>query len=338
MNCGAKIVQKKLNLESLTLKVFKQYSWRAFCGSWCAMGRLRYNIALVVSNILFGVSFSVYVSLLHGAMQPTQLFAIQLLFSALVFTPIALFKKGFFRLTLNDFGSIFIVAILVVFGWWYMLLEGASYTNPIDASTITTIGPIFTLMVSIVAHSQQAKRGEIIGILIALLGVVVILVDRGRLLVGDVGEGFGNVLVLCAVVAIATNTVLISPVLHRHGAVVGMGWYYLIGVVLAMPLLVEEVPTLLTLRLSPISWAEIAYILILGSVLPTYLLYDASEYLTAIHTAIYRYLQPIVATVLATVRGQSAIDRTNIIGAVLIFSGMLCVIYFAPRRGQITRG
>ena len=45
------------------------------------MGALRYNIALAVANILFGVSFSVYVSLLHGELHYEQLFAMQLLFS-----------------------------------------------------------------------------------------------------------------------------------------------------------------------------------------------------------------------------------------------------------------
>ena len=295
------------------------------------MGKLRYNIALVVANILFGVSFSVYVSLLQGALHFAQLFALQLLFSALIFTPTALLQGGFFRLSLNDFGSIFIVALLVIFGWWYMLMMGASYTNPIDASTIATIGPVFTVITSIIVHSRQAKRGEKIGIYTALLGVAVILFDRGRVLVGEGGEGYGNALVLCGVVSIAVNTVLITPVLQRHGVVKVMGWYYLIGVVLALPLLVDTLPTIVHLQLSHSNLIEVGYILFFGSVLPMYLLYIGSEHLTATHTAIYRYLQPIVATILALMRGQSIIDRTNIVGAVLIFSGMLAIILSMPR-------
>ena len=295
------------------------------------MGKLRYNIALVVANILFGVSFSVYVSLLHGALNFEQLFTMQLLFSALIFTPAALLRGGLFRLSLNDFGSIFIVALLVIFGWWYMLIMGASYTNPIDASTIATIGPVFTFITAIIVHSRRAKRGEKIGIVIALLGVAAILFDRGRTLVGENGEGYGNALVLCGVVSIAVNTVLITPVLQRHGVVKVMGWYYLIGVVLALPLLVDTIPTISQLQLSHSDLIEVGYILLFGSAVPMYLLYIGSEHLTAAHTAIYRYLQPIVASVLALVRGQSIIDRTNIVGAVLIFSGMLAIILSMPR-------
>lgn len=295
------------------------------------MGALRYNLALLVSNLLFGVSFSVYVSLLQGAMYFEQLFAAQLLFSLVIFTPAAMVHKDFYRLSLNDFGSIFIVALLVVFGWWCMLMKGASYTNPIDASTIATIGPIFTLLTSIVAHSRHATKGEKWGVLIALTGVAAILFDRGRVLVGDCGEGYGNALILCAVASIAVNTVLISPVLRRHGTMVVMGWYYLIGAALALPLLVEQLPTLLHLKLSSVENAELTYILLFGSTLPMFLLYVGSEHLTATHTAVYRYIQPIVATLLAVARGQSEIDRTNIVGAVLIFSGMLMMIISTPR-------
>ena len=128
------------------------------------MGALRYNLALAMANILFGISFSVYVSLLRGVMLPEQLFSLQLLFSSIVSLPFALSNSGFFRLSLNDFGSIFIVALMVIFGWWYMLIEGASYSNPIDASTISTIGPIFTLITAMIVSERRANKRETVGI------------------------------------------------------------------------------------------------------------------------------------------------------------------------------
>ena len=301
------------------------------------MGEFRYNIALIVSNILFGVSFSVYVSLLRDTLSFEQLFALQLLFSTVVFAPLAIVKPGFFALSLNDFGSIFIVALLVIFGWWYLLIAGASYSNPIDASTITTIGPIFTLIVAMIVESRRATKGEAIGIIVALLGIFALLYDRGRSLVNDGEEGYGNSLILCAVVAIATNTVLITPVLRRHGTVVVMGWYYIIGSLLALPILITEIPQLASTYFSLVGVLELGYILLFGSWLPIYLLYIGSEHLTPTHTALYRYIQPVIATTMAVIRGQTIIDRTNIVGAVLIFVGMLCVIRFSPRTTTPTR-
>lgn len=301
------------------------------------MGEFRYNIALIVSNILFGVSFSVYVSLLRDSLSFEQLFALQLLFSTIVFAPLAIVKPRFFALSLNDFGSIFIVALLVIFGWWYLLIAGASFTNPVDASTITTIGPLFTLIVAMIVESRRATKGEAIGIIVALLGIFALLYDRGHSLVNDGEEGYGNSLILCAVVAIATNTVLITPVLRRHGTVVVMGWYYIIGSLLALPILITEIPQLASTYFSLVGVLELGYILLFGSWLPIYLLYIGSEHLTPTHTALYRYIQPVIATTMAVMRGQTIIDRTNIVGAVLIFVGMLCVIRFSPRTTTPTR-
>ena len=95
--------------------------------------------------------------------------------------------------------------------------------------------------------------------------------------------------------------------------------------------------SLVRFRSIPGTAKEIGYIFIFGSVLPMYLLYVGSENLTATHTAVYRYIQPIIATIVATARGQAIIDRTNIVGAVLIFIGMLCVILFTPRSKSLTR-
>jgi drug/metabolite transporter (DMT)-like permease len=180
------------------------------------------------------------------------------------------------------------------------------------------------------------KRSEKIGIIIAFAGVATILIDRGRMLVGEGGEGYGNAIILCAVVAAAVNTVLIAPVLRRHGAVVVIGWYYIIGTILALPILVQSLPVISAWSLTRSEIIEVGYILILGSSLPMYLLYKGSEHLTATHNAVYRYIQPIIATILAVSRGQAIIDRTNIVGAVLIFVGMLCVIFATPRN-EVTR-
>lgn len=290
------------------------------------MGALKYNLFLAVANILFGATFSLYTSLLAYAFSFRQLFAMQMVASAAIFIPIALLRNRHRKLTLEAFGTIFVVALLVVFGWWYMLLWGASYTNPVDASTISTLGPIFTLIINIALARRAVRRGEVCGILLALLGVTLLLLHRGAILLGEGGEGYGNVLVLCAVVAVALNTVLISPELRNYGTTTVMGWYYAIGILLALPMLLDVLPTISLQHLSPHEWGELLYILLLGTALPMYLLYVGSEHLTATHTAIYRYLQPVVATILTLVKGKGDIDSANIIGAALILFGIISLI------------
>lgn len=283
-------------------------------------------MALVASNILFGANFSFYVSLTEYYLSFQQIFMLQVSVAAAFFIPFALFSRRSYRITVEDFGTIFIVALLVIYGWMYMLLWGASKTSPIDASTIATLGPVFTLIVAHIVAPQRVSKVKALGAIIAMSGALVLLMDRGKNLLGTADEAFGNALVLCAVVAIAANTVLIRSQLRRYGELTIMGWYYIIGFVMAAPFFWSEIAGINPLRLPLIPLLELLYVIFLGTVLPMWLLYVGSSHLTALHTALYRYLQPVVAAGLSLLRGQNIIDRTNIIGAALIFTGVVFVV------------
>lgn len=75
-----------------------------------------------------------------------------------------------------------------------------------------------------------------------------------------------------------------------------MGWYYIIGLLITAPFFWKYIADTDFLRLPLSGQAELAYVLVLGTVLPMYLLYRGTEKLTFIHTALYRYIQPVVAT------------------------------------------
>ena len=293
-------------------------------------------MALLAANILFGANFSLYVSLTQHGVNFQQIFILQLTVAALFFAPSVLFSRQSYRIALEDFGSIFIVAIMVVYGWMYMLLWGATETSPIDASMIATLGPVVTLFVAHIVHPQPISWIKAIGALLAIAGTIALLSDKNYHLLGTTNEAFGNALVLFAVIAIAANTVLINSQLRQYGVLTIVGWYYVIGLIMAAPFFYRDFLDIFSLSISKIAIFELVYVTLFGTVLPMYLLYVGSRHLTAVHTALYRYVQPLIATTLALLRGQTVIDHANIVGAVLIFSGVVFVVtgnIFPLRRG-----
>ena len=293
-------------------------------------------MALLAANILFGANFSLYVSLTQHGVSFQQIFILQLTVAALFFAPSVLFSRQSYRIALEDFGSIFIVAIMVVYGWMYMLLWGATETSPIDASMIATLGPVVTLFVAHIVHPQPISWIKAVGALLAIAGTIALLSDKNYHLLGTTNEAFGNALVLFAVIAIAANTVLINSQLRQYGVLTIVGWYYVIGLIMAAPFFYRDFLDIFSLSISKIAIFELVYVTLFGTVLPMYLLYVGSRHLTAVHTALYRYVQPLVATTLALLRGQTVIDHANIVGAVLIFSGVVFVVtgnIFPLRRG-----
>ncbi len=281
---------------------------------------------LIAANLLFGANFSFYVSLIGNYLSFKELFILQVTVAALFFIPSALLAPATYRIAWRDLGQITVVSFLVVYGWMYLLLWGSSYTTPIDAAIIATLGPSCTLLIDRLLHrGTPLNRSRIVGVAATFIGAWLLIFDRGFVLVHG-SRGYGNFLVLIAVVAIAANTVLIKPQLERLGTRVVMGWCYLIGAAITLPLFYRYLDLSTLLRMPLGALLELGYILLLGTVWPMWLLYRGTEHLTAVHTALYRYIQPFSAGVLALYRHQAQFDATNITALVAIFVGIVLTV------------
>ena len=123
----------------------------------------------------------------------------------------------------------------------------------------------------------------------------------------------------------------------KFGTMTVTGWYYIIGVLIAAPFFGKKLVDFDFSSLPAIGVAEIAYILILGTMLPNYLLYYGTEKLTSVHTGLYSYLQPVAATVLGIYRNQVTVGYDNIVAAALIFVGIILVMITYARSAATAR-
>lgn len=300
------------------------------------------HLALVVANVLFGMNFSFFVSIIRHYMAFETLFFARVLFSAVCFIPLTFLYKRF-RITRRDFIGILIPTVLVIYGHEFMMLWGAKYTNPLDASTLATMAPIVTLVVSSLIFRERLHWAKIVGIGMGIAGSAVLILGNGWPKMQS--EELGNLFMLVSVVAAATNTVFIKPELVRLGTMTVTGWYYVIGVLIAGPFFGRDVFEFDYGSLPPLAVAEIVYVLVLGTTLPNYLLYYGTEKLTSVHTGLYAYLQPIAATALGLYRHQIELGYDNLVAAILIFVGIVLVIityvkfrFPAPGAGKTSGG
>lgn len=290
------------------------------------MGKIRYNWDLVVANLLFGINFSIFVSLVGNHLDFRTIFMLQVVAGALFFVPAALLSPRTYRVAWADFRRIIPISLLVIYGWMYLILWGSTYTNPIDSAIIATLGPAFTLIIDRLLHRGEGIiPSRLVGIVAIFTGAWLLIFDKGFQLTRGT-EGWGNLLILIAVAAIATNTVLIKPTLEKLGTRVVMGWYYFIGLIITLPFFGRYLMLDTLLQASWNVLLELGYLLLFGTVWPMWLLYRGTEQLTAVHTALYRYIQPLIAGILAHLRHQAQFDRTNLAALVLIFIGIILTV------------
>lgn len=281
------------------------------------------HLALLFANMLFGLNFALFSSIIKNWLTFGQLFYARIFFSALVFIPLIASQKRY-KLDFEDFLRILTTTVLIIFGKQYLMLWGVAYTVPVDASILATLAPVITLSVSSFFVKEKLHLLKVLGIAMATSGVLIMLFFDG--VVTHQTAAFGNLLIFLSTISAATNTILIKPALMKLSTIKVMGWYYIIGLVITTPLFYDDILTVNLHAISVQGWIDIAWVLALGTALPNYLLYYGTEKATSVHTALYFYAQPVMAFLLSFFRGQPSYNESTLLGGLLIIVSIFLII------------
>ena len=174
-----------------------------------------------------------------------------------------------------------------------LALEGVARTSIVHAGLLMTLIPVFTYALAVVVGQERYRGRRALGIVVALVGAALLVVERpGR--EGPLGGALlGNVLILLNGASYACYLVLARRLLRSHPSLVVIAWSFLFGLC-ALPFVgfgVELVPEAATDR----AWQGLAYTL----AIPTLLAYTLNTFalarVAASTAAAFIYLQPLVA-------------------------------------------
>ncbi len=285
------------------------------------MKGVKYNLALLTANVLFAVNYSVSLSLMQSfTLSYKQIYIIEILSLAAVALPLALVRGRLFTVDLRSFLLIALTALVSTLGWSYTTLWGLWLTSPIDVATIATVGPSLTLLFAHMLARRRFTTERRVGVALSLVGAAILVVARGEML--DVGsEGFGAVLIVVGVVVAALNTLIVKEPVERYGVVTVMGWYSAVALVVNVPLFWGDIASIDLLSARGTMLVELLYLVVIGSALPLFMLFEGTEYLTPLHTSLYRYVQPLVTTMVVVLRSQATLIWANYLALVVIVAG-----------------
>lgn len=281
------------------------------------------HIALIISNTLYGLNFVFYAEIIGHYLTFQQLFTIRVLFSALFFIPFIISNK-LYIVKFKNVMRIAFVALLMIFGKQYLLLWGMGHITPIDSSILFSFGPIITLIFAGVLHKSHFGVLKVVALIVGSIGSLLLLFFNSTPQSGVTILGY--ILILGSTISMAVNTTLIKPVLQDMGTVKVMGWYYLFAAVIVVPLFWSDMKAIDVVALpNNVLW-QLGYIIVLGTALPGYLLYYATERSTVVHTALYTYIQPFVTTFTLLVFYGQTLSTTMVVALSIIFISILMEI------------
>lgn len=193
-------------------------------------------------------------------------------------------------------------------------------TSAINLALIMALSPLMVLLFSLAMGLEAVNRWQIIGMIIALSGAVLVI-TRGQTS-GEHGLTQGDILVLFAMFGVAGYTLVQNRIGAGVGFLARIGMFAAAGALFSLPFALREMWSDPSAVLS----VKAAKIYLFAGLVPGLFAYSAYSYLGsafgALSTSLSLYLGPVVGALLSVIFLGEAPTVVHLIGGVLSLGGM----------------
>ncbi len=227
------------------------------------------------------------------------------------------------RVERGDYARLALYSMLGVVLNQLLYVKGLEYTTAINAALFAVTIPVFALLISVARGTDVLTWRKTAGVMLAACGVLY-LIDPWH---GDLAGGttLGNVLMVTNSVAYAAYVAISKDMFERYGATVALAWIFLFGALVTLPVGAYQLAQVAFGAFTWRIWAALVYIILAPTVGAYFLNGWALARVAPSTVAVYIYLQPLIAFVVAPlVLGETWNSRT-IVATLLIFGGLALV-------------
>jgi len=257
----------------------------------------------------------------------TGLVAVRIAGAALLFIVL---ERGSGTIKRKDWPMLVIVSLLGVVLNQLLYVKGLTFTSAINATLIGTAIPVFTLFVGVLLGQDRVTFRRLGGILLAGAGVIYLIEPARASFSGSTTTGdfliISNSMVYGAYLAVSKD------LSSRYGALTLIKWIFIVSCVFTLPVGAPATAQMIAAHLSWEIWLGIVYIILIPTAGAYYLNAWALARVPPSTVAVYIYLQPLVAFVLAPWLLGETLSWRALVAAVLIFAGVAIVTRRARSR------
>lgn len=226
----------------------------------------------------------------------------------------------------TDLIQLFYASMLLMVASMSLNIIGTKYTSPIDATVVCSITPVLTLIFGAWLIKDKITWQKALGVALGFLGVLAFIFNGNTDVANQATNPLlGNALCFLSQVCGALYLVLFGKVLRKYSAFTAMKWMFLMSGIVMLPFLVTSFMETKWDSMPWNGWMDIAFIVVVGSVLCYLLLPYGQRTVKPTSVAMYNYLRPIASAVLSIAMGLALLDVNTVLYSVLIFAGVYLV-------------
>lgn len=276
------------------------------------------HASLLVANIIFGLGVPITKLLLDNWVSPMAWMATRCIGAAVIFWAVSLFMPKE-KVPIKDLFVIMtggLIGFLVsqTFTAWAI-----DYSTPTYVSFIGTLTPVMTMVCAALFIGERISGRGLVGVVIGIIGAMLMVVMNWQ---GGAGKNdvLGIGFALLSLLTWAIYLIITRKVSAKYSAVTQMKWIFLVSSVAILPFSWSDLAHS-TLYSSAWQWSgvlEMAYIVVLATVVGFFAIPFASRYLKATTVSVYTNLQPILASFVAIALGQDLLTWDKPVALILV--------------------
>lgn len=289
------------------------------------LSALRGHLMLLGAAVLWGCNAPM-IKDLQGLGVPALVVAdMRAVGAAVAFWVMSLFVGGGERVSVSMLGRLCVAGILCIVLNQVLFTVGVNYTSPIDATVISTMLPIVTMIFAAIILKESITGMKVVGIAVGAAGALTLVFGGGGSSAG--GGLVGDALCFTAQMSCALYMVIFSNTIHRYSVVTLMKWLFLFSAIIVTMVTWPSVVAVDYASLPLKAWGEMLFI-VFGGTFVSYIFFTGGQkLLRPTVVSMYNYVQPIVATVLSVAMGVGTFGVGKVISMAMVFAGVYIVTH-----------
>ena len=289
------------------------------------------DLLLVTVVIVWGLNFAV-MKVAYRSFHPIAFNAARFVICALVMAPLMKFHSSKVSFERRDWKAVLWMGFLINTVYQFLFVLGVQRTKAGNAGLILALVPIFAFLIGVFTKRESFSAGVVAGIFLSFAGVGVI-VGFGSSGLSLSGTWTGDIMMIAGAMLWAWYTARSVPLQIKYGWFAITGWLILAGGAVLVPLSVPWVLQQDWTAIEPAAWIALAY----SSLLSIAYAYSVWAYalvnIGTTHTSMFNNITPIVALLGGWYLLGEQPTPAQILGVVLVLTGVFLVRYKTPQRG-----
>lgn len=236
------------------------------------------------------------------------------------------------RIEKGDFWKIALASFLGLFLTQVSFLFAITKTTAIDASIMSTLSPIMTLIISAIVIKERITWSGVAGIALSLTGVFILIFNCVSIRSGaDSTSVWGIIGMIINTLSFASYVGIFKPLIQKYSVVTFMKWMFLFSSLMALPFSFGafSASNLAAVPMD-VMW-QVLYVVVFATFVAYFLIPIGQKRLRPVVVCMYTYVQPVIAMVIALALGLDTLNALKIMATVLVFTGV-SLVNFVPKR------